>query len=87
MGGAYLSLWIHELVCLVINTECTPCVAVRMHNILNQTYNTTRKWLDFCMNMWCGTIYLRHIAQLLTKNLWCTVSNASTVRFAEHYSD
>ena len=28
--------------------------------ILNQTYNATRKRLDFCMNMWCRTIYLRY---------------------------
>ena len=51
--------------------------------ILNQTYNATRKRLHFCMNMWCRTIYLRHIAQLLTKNLWCTMSNVSPARFAE----
>ena len=51
-------------------------------DILNQTYNTTRKWLDFCMNMWCKTLYLRHIAQLLTKNLWYTVYNVSTAWFS-----
>ena len=51
--------------------------------ILNQIYNATRKWLDFCMDMWCRTFCLRYIAQLLTKNLWCTVSNVSTARFAE----
>ena len=45
--------------------------------ILNNTYNATHKWLDFCMNMWCKTTYLRYIAQLVTKNLWCTVSKNS----------
>ena len=34
------------------------------------------------MNMWCRTIYLRYIAQLLTKNLWCTVSKVFTTLFA-----
>ena len=58
-------------------------VNVPYANILNKIYNATHKWLDFYMNMWCRTIYLRYIAQLLTKNLWCTVSNVSTVRFAE----
>ena len=47
-------------------------------NILNQIYNTTRKWPDFCMTWRGRTIYLRYIAQLLTKNPWCTVSNVST---------
>ena len=51
--------------------------------ILNQSYNETQKWLNFCMNMWWRTIYLRYIAQVLTKNLWCTVSNISTARLSE----
>ena len=51
--------------------------------ILNQKYNATRKWLDFGMKMWCRTIYLIYIAPLLTKNLWCTVSNVSTARLSE----
>ena len=55
--------------------------------ILNQTYNATRKWLNFCMNMWCRAIYLKYIAQLLIKNLWCTVSKVSTARFTELISD
>ena len=29
----------------------------KKHDILNQTYNATRKWLDFCMNVWGRTIY------------------------------
>ena len=58
-----------------------------LKDILNQTYNPIRKWLDFCMNMWCRIIYLRHIAQLLTKNLWCTVNNVSTTWFAKLLSD
>ena len=28
--------------------------------ILSQSYNATRKWLDFCMNIRCRTIYLRY---------------------------
>ena len=55
--------------------------------ILNQTYNATRMWLDFCMNMWCRAVYLRCIAQLLTKNLWCTVRKVSTAWFGELISD
>ena len=51
--------------------------------ILNQSCNTTRKWLDFGMNMWCMTICLTYVAQLLTKNFWCTVSNVSTARLSE----
>ena len=35
-----------------------------------KTDNATRKWFDFYMNMWCRTISLRYIAQLLIKNLW-----------------
>ena len=58
-----------------------------LHNILNQSYNATRKWLDFCMNMWCRIICLRHIAQLLTRNLPYSVSDVSTARFAELKSD
>ena len=51
--------------------------------ILNQNYSATHKWPDFCMTMWGRTIYLRYIAQLLPKNVWCTGSSASTVRFTE----
>ena len=51
--------------------------------ILNQTYYATRKWLNFCTNMLCRTIYLRYIAQQLTKNLCCTLGNVSTARVAE----
>ena len=66
------------------------CVSVSHHNvnfyssILNQNYNTTRKCLDFCMTMWCRTIYLRYVAQLLANNLWCTLNNVSTTRLSEH---
>ena len=52
-------------------------------NILTQIYNATRKWSDVCMTMWGRIIYLRHITQLITKNLRCTVSSVSTVRFTE----
>ena len=66
----------------------TPGFEFYLSNILNQSYNATRKWLDFGMNMWCRTVYdLRYIAQLLTKNLWCTVSNVSTARLSELLSD
>ena len=58
----------------------------RISCILNQSFNATRKWLDFCMNMWCRTIYLRYIVQLLTKNLWGSVSNVSTARLSELWS-
>ena len=51
--------------------------------ILNQTYYATRKWLNFCTNMLCRTIYLRYIAQQLIKNLCCTLGNVSTARVAE----
>ena len=69
---------------------CSKCYVLRMlfqifsgiwdneehlQYIVNQTYNATCKWLDFCMNMWCRTTYLRGIAQLLTKNLCCTVTS------------
>ena len=56
-------------------------------NILSQTYNATHKWVGFSMNMWCRTIFLRHIAQLLTRNLWYTVGKVSTSRFAGLISD
>ena len=51
--------------------------------IRNQTYNATGNWLDFCINMWRRIIYMKYIAQLLTKNLLCTASNVSTARFAK----
>ena len=58
-------------------------IILAQYCILNQINNAIRKWLHFCMNMWCRTLYLRYIAQQLIKNLWCTVSNVSTARFAE----
>ena len=51
--------------------------------MLNQSYNATRKWLDFCMNMGCRTFYPRYIAPLLTENLWCIVINFSTAGLSE----
>ena len=60
---------------------------VHSEGILNQNYNATHKWLDFRMNMWCRTIYLRYSAQVLTKNHWRTDSNVSTARLSDLYSD
>ena len=51
--------------------------------IPNQNCNAARKGPDFCMTMWGRTTYLRYIAQLLTRKLWCTDSNVSTARFTK----
>ena len=49
-NGEYWILIFHQLLKTRINyIDC---------HILNQSYNATRKWLDFGMNMWCRTIYV-----------------------------
>ena len=56
-------------------------------NILNQTYNATRKVFDFYISMWYRTISLRYIAQLFIKRSFSHVSSVSTAQLVELKSD
>ena len=47
--------------------------------ILNQTYNATHKWFDFCMNDNLSEIY----CSATHKNFWCTVRNVPKAQFTE----
>ena len=81
MYSACISVYCMYVITLVrVNIDACECEAIY---ILNQSYNATRKWLDFRTNMGCRPFYPRYIAPLPTENLWCIVSNVSTARLSE----
>ena len=83
-----LNLWIS----FTVNVKTLFCSISRLVQfiqivLLNQTFNATQKWFDFYMFMWCRTISLRYIAQLLINNLRHIVNSVSTAQLAELKSD